>query len=148
MKLLSPHFSLEELTFSQTAVGHGINNSPSDLVIKHLTTLSKSLEKVREILGHPLHINSGYRCLALNELVHSFPNSAHILGFAADFVCFPFGSPIEIVREILKHPEIMFDQIIEEGTWVHFSVDPRMRQEVLTAHFVDGVAHYQKGLRS
>jgi putative chitinase len=35
----------------------------------------------------------------------------------------------------LKNAGIQFDQLIEEGSWVHASFDPRMRRELLTARF-------------
>ena len=146
MQLLSPHFSLEELTFSSTAVAHGIDNTASPEIVEHLAALAASLEKVRAILGFPLHIDSGYRCPDLNRVVRGVPDSAHVTGYAADFVCPQFGSPLDIVKKIVSYPMIQFDQMIQEGTWVHFSVDPAMRQQVLTAHFVDGVARYQEGV--
>ena len=146
MQLLSPHLSLEELTFSSTAVAHGIDNTASPEIVEHLAALAASLEKVRAILGSPLHIDSGYRCPDLNRIVRGVPDSAHVTGYAADFVCPQFGSPLDIVKKIVSYPMIQFDQVIQEGAWVHFSVAPAMRQQVLTAHFVDGVARYQKGV--
>jgi hypothetical protein len=56
------------------------------------------------------------------------------------------GEPLDIVKKIVSYPMIQFDQVIQEGAWVHFSVAPAMRQQVLTAHFVDGVARYQEGV--
>ena len=35
---------------------------------------------------------------------------------------------------------------LEELTFSSTAVAPAMRQQVLTAHFVDGVARYQKGV--
>lgn len=146
MTNLSPHFTLEELTFSSTATARGIDNSPSAEVTENLKTLAGGLERVRAVLGFPLHIDSGYRCPALNQAVRGVPTSAHTTGFAADFICPEFGSPLAIVEKIVDSGLIRFDQVIQEGTWVHFSVAPAMRQQVLTAHFVDGKATYQEGM--
>ncbi len=66
-------------------------------------------------------------------------------GFAADFVCPSFGSPLEIVKAIAVS-NINFDQCIQEGTWVHISFDPAMRREVLTANFHQGEAYYTEGV--
>ncbi len=141
---LTEHFSLLELTFSSTAERLGIDNTPPDDVIEHLKVTAAGLEKVRAVLGFPLHIDSGYRCDVLNAAVHGSKTSAHLDGYAADFICPAFGTPLEIVRVIVGSG-IQFDQCIQEGTWVHISFDPRMRKEVLTAHFQNGQATYTQG---
>jgi hypothetical protein len=108
--------------------------------------LAQGLEKVRAVMGISLHIDSGYRCPELNQLVRGVPTSAHVSGYAADFTCAAFGTPLEIVKKIAEYPQILFDQLIQEGTWIHFSVAPTMRQQILTAHFADGKATYTDGL--
>ena len=142
---LTEHFTLEELTFSPTAERQKINNTPSLEAVAHLTTLAEGLEKVRALLGGPIRITSGYRSPALNAAIGGAKNSAHMSGFAADFVCPLFGSPLDIVKEI-STSSVNFDQCIHEGTWVHISFDPDMRREVLTAHFHNGRAYYTEGV--
>jgi hypothetical protein len=142
---LSPHFSLDELTRSATAVRLGIDNTPPEGVFANLGILAQGLEEVRELLGHQLHIDSGYRCDILNAAVRGSRNSAHTKGYAADFVCPAYGTPLEIVRAIVAS-DIQFDQCIQEGTWVHISFDPQMRREVLTAHFSGGKVSYTAGV--
>lgn len=143
--MLSPHFSLDELTRSSTAVRLGIDNTPSDEIVSHLDALAAGLEEVRQLLGFPMLIDSGYRCAALNAAVRGSAHSAHMYGYAADFTCPGFGTPLEIVRAI-QASDIEFDQCIQEGTWVHISFDPRMRREVLTAHFEGGKVSYTEGV--
>ena len=138
---LSEHFSLEELTFSQTATRKGINNEPSEAVKANLAVLAKGLERVRAILLSPLHISSGYRSVELNRAIGGTAKSAHIDGYAADFTAPAFGSPEAIVRQ-LKRTGIQCDQCIMEGTWVHISFAPAMRNQFLTATFNNGVATY------
>lgn len=142
---LSEHFTLEELTFSQTAVRKGIDNTPSLEVVAHLTRLADSLEKVRQLLGGPVRITSGYRSTVLNAAVGGSKKSAHMAGYAADFVCPSFGYPLKIVKAIAAS-DIQFDQCIQEGTWVHISFDPDARRQVLTAHFSNGKATYTEGV--
>lgn len=143
---LTPNFALSEFVYSETATEQGIDNTPSAEVIANLTTLAHSLELVRSLLGFPLHINSGYRCPALNKAVKGVWNSAHLTGYAADIICPPFGTPLQIVEAIVKSG-IKFDQCIQEGRWCHFSVDPAMRQETLTASFdANGDATYTPGV--
>lgn len=117
---LSPHFTLEELTASETADRQGIDNQPTDVKVKnHLKFLAKNLEDVRECLGSPIHINSAYRSLVVNALLGSKPKSAHVKGLAADFVCPEFGTPKEIVKR-LSSSNVAYDQLILEfDRWVH-----------------------------
>lgn len=44
------------------------------------------LQPVRDFLGVPIRITSGYRCAAYNRSVGGVKNSQHILGKAADFI--------------------------------------------------------------
>ena len=91
---VSEHFSLEELTCSQTAARNGIDNTPDETVKAHLKVLCDTiLEPVRELLGCPLHVNSAYRCWKVNTLVNGSKTSQHPLGGAADIV--PTGIGLE-----------------------------------------------------
>ena len=76
----------------------------------------------------------------------SHPSSllkAHPKGFAADFICSQFGTPLKIVQALAKS-KIKFDQLIMEQTWVHVSFAPAMRQQILTATFTGGVPLYKE----
>ena len=129
--MLSEHFSLAEMVVSQTAARKGLDNTPGPGTVENLKALAATLEKVRAILGHPIHISSGYRSIAVNRAIGGVGTSAHCLGHACDFIAPGFGSPLEVCRAIAAS-DLKFDQLIEEGTWVHLSVDPRMRRQVLT----------------
>lgn len=84
---LSPHFCLEEFTKSSTAMKHGIKNTPPQEAVDNLKALCQGcLEPLREALGLPVVITSGYRTKTLNSmLAHSSERSQHMLGQAADF---------------------------------------------------------------
>jgi zinc D-Ala-D-Ala carboxypeptidase len=125
---LTPHFTLAELCVTS----HGPNNPPSAVIERLRTATAPMLEQVRTLLGdRPINVTSGYRSPAINAAVGGVATSAHLTGYAADFVCPDFGTPLEICGAISRSP-LDFDQLIQEGTWVHLSVDPRMRREVLT----------------
>lgn len=122
MTQLSPHFTLEEMIASQDASRSGIDNYPTANAYENLKTLAQSAEQVRELLGFPMLITSGYRCPALNSLVGSKPTSAHTSGLAIDFHCPGFGTPVEICKAIAAS-DIPFDQVIHEfGAWCHFAI--------------------------
>ena len=143
---LSEHFTLDELVHSRSATRLKIDNTPSPEIAQRLAKTAQGLEKVRTLLGgHPILISSGYRCKALNQAVGGSPNSAHLQGWAVDFTCPGYGPPLEIVRAIAVSP-IPFDQIINEGTWVHLSFEPSMRRKALSADCAAGKATYREGV--
>lgn len=139
---LSEHFTLQELTVSDTALRTGIKNIPTPNVIENLKLLAQGLEEVRALLDTPIFITSGYRSPTLNRFIGGSSNSAHCLGFAADFKCAGL-KPDEIVARI-KASKINYDQLIAEGVWTHISFDPRMRRQTLSALFDNkGKAQYR-----
>jgi hypothetical protein len=143
---LSKNFKLNEFTTSQTATRKGIDNTAPAPIIERLRMLANTLEQVRTLLGdNSIRISSGYRCLALNRAIGSGDTSAHVQGYAVDFTCPNFGTPKEVANKIAQS-DIKFDQLIYEGTWIHLSVDPRNRRDVLTANFKGGKATYTKGI--
>lgn len=142
---LSEHFTLDELIWSDTAARLRIDNAPDPIATSHLVAFADGLENVRSILGgRPIRINSGYRCEQLNRAIGGARNSAHLIGYAADFTCREFGAPLQIVRA-LQQGSIDFDQVIQEGSWVHVSFAPMSRRQVLTAHFGPGGTTYTMG---
>ncbi len=118
---LSPHFTLEELTASDTAARLGIDNTPSAAEIEKLTWLAGKLEELRAVVG-PLHVNSAYRCLALNRAIGSKDNSQHVLCEAADLKSLIGGvSPLQLCEQVARS-DLRFDQVIFEfSSWMHIS---------------------------
>jgi hypothetical protein len=130
--MLSNNFSLAEFIESDTAMRLKIRNVPSPKVLERLRNTAAGMERVRDILNDvPILISSGYRSPALNRAVGGSATSDHMDGDACDFKAPAFGPPINICHAIVKSG-LRFDQLIEEGTWVHISFGPRMRQQVLT----------------
>ena len=120
---LSPNFALDELTASETAAIHGIENTPDQATIQNLTRLANALQEVRALLGNKVVIvSSGYRSPELNQKVGGSATSDHCKGLAADFICPSYGTPDEIVRVVMASA-IPFKQVIREfDKWVHFSI--------------------------
>lgn len=134
---LSKHFKLSELTHSDTAEKHGIDNTPTP---QHLENLERytapGLENVREICGGlPVNVHVAYRNPAVNKLVGGTATSAHPLGLAAD-ISIPGQTPLQTARLIaaaMKAGKIKIDQLILERTppsTVHVSFDPRFRGQM------------------
>jgi len=128
---LSPHFTLAELTVSQSAARLGIDNNPPANVIKNLQRTALGLEGVRMLLGAPVLVSSGYRSPALNKAVGGSKNSQHMTGQAVDFICPGFGSPAQIVKTLVNSGMAYDQVIIEFDRWVHLSFADKPRRQAL-----------------
>lgn len=122
------YFTIEELTYSQTAVKRGIRNETTPEVEKNLTALvCVVLDPAREKWGKPILVTSGYRCPELNKAVGGVPTSQHLKGEAADIVAGSRRENAELGRLIVKSG--CFDQVIFENSnkectecdWIHVS---------------------------
>jgi hypothetical protein len=126
----------------------GIDNMPPTRVLATLrNVLIPAMQEVRDLLGMPVVIKSGYRSPELNTIVRGARTSDHLTGHAADFVAPGFGSARDVCLFLVgRMPGFKFDQLIHEGGWVHLSFAPRRRNEVLTAHFAASGVNYTRGL--
>lgn len=142
---LTQHFSLAELTASDTARIKKIDNTAPPDVVKNLKRVAEMLEQVRALVGAPIKVSSGYRAPALNKAVGGAANSMHALGLAADISTSAL-SPKALAWMIFQS-EIVFDQLIYEGSWVHIGLqNGKPRRQVLTAKFGPGGTTYVSGI--
>ena len=82
---LSENFDLEEFTRSDKAKELGITNEPGEKELAALRVLvGRTIQPLRDKLGLPIHVNSGYRCPELNKAIGGVPTSQHQKGEAAD----------------------------------------------------------------
>lgn len=129
---LSEHFSLEEATFSDTAIRLGINNQPNEQQLQNMKTVAENMEKVRALLGKGIKVNSWLRLPEVNVAVGGSKISSHMDGWAVDFTCSGFGDPYAVCKAI-EASDIKFDQMIHEfGRWTHISFAPEMRMQAMT----------------
>jgi zinc D-Ala-D-Ala carboxypeptidase len=119
---MTPHFTLEELTASETAERNGWDNSPNEQELANLVRLAEFLEQVKEVLaGKPIIISSGLRTKKVNDAVGSKDTSQHRIGCAADFRGAGM-TPDEVVKAIVASG-IEYDQVIREfDRWTHISI--------------------------
>jgi hypothetical protein len=117
--LLSPHFSLEELTITDH---REYSNEPNETERTNLVRLANFLEQVKFVLGGvPIMVNSAYRSAQVNAAVGSKETSQHRVGCAADFRV-PGMTPDQVVQAIISS-QLEFDQVIREfDRWTHISV--------------------------
>lgn len=148
---LSENFTLQEFTKSQTALRHGIDNTPSE---EHLSAAKKLfaevVQPVRDQFGVTV-INSGYRGPELNAKVGGSSRSQHCKGEAVDIEV-PGVPNAEVAQWIADNTD--FDQLILEfytpgvpdSGWVHVSHTTENRGEILTAMKENGKTVYKRGL--
>lgn len=142
---LSPHFSLREMLFSDTAARMGREVIPTDEQVANATRLCQVLlEPIRKELGRPITIISGIRPDWLNTAVGGSPKSAHMFGRAAD-VLVAGMSPDTFARWI-RQRGYPVDQVISEfGRWTHIALPDtgKPRNQYLTATKVNGATRYE-----
>ena len=81
---LSKNFTLQELTYSATALRLGIDNKPTKEGVMKLTLLATELlQPLRNEVGS-IRITSGYRSPQLSEVIGSSSNSQHCRYEAVD----------------------------------------------------------------
>ena len=118
---ITPHFTLEELTASETAERNGWDNTPGEAELANLKRLANLLEQVRALVNKPVMVNSAYRSKKVNDAVVSKDTSQHRLGCAAD-IRVPGMTPDQVCRAVIASG-IAYDQIIREfDRWTHISV--------------------------
>lgn len=120
---MTPHFSLEEFTASDTAARLGIDNDLPDELREAAHQTLEMMERIRFHIDAPISITSGYRCEALNRAVGSKPGSDHTMAFAVDFKAPKAGTPFAIAASLAPVFKIIGigQLILEFGTWVHVS---------------------------
>lgn len=118
---LSPNFSLDELTRSDYAARHGLDNTPDAKTLENLKRLAELLEQVRAVCNTPIVVSSGYRSPAVNAGVGGSKTSQHMMGCAADIRALRM-SVDELMKKVVNST-VKYDQIILEfNSWVHISV--------------------------
>ena len=134
------HFSFNQFFHSTVAESCGILNLPDPeheqfirgniiLLVDHV------LDPIRDHVGLPILINSGFRCPSLNELVGGKESSQHLVGRAADFTV--LGMTVRDHKDLAYWcaDNIDFDQLIvyPKRKFIHISyVSPESnRHEVL-----------------
>ena len=107
---LSNNFTLDELLYSRIANEHGLLNKPNSMQLAALRDLvTNVLQPLRDFLGAPIAITSGFRSPEVNRLAGGVPSSQHIRGEAAD--CYVPDGPQFLLQKLLDSG-IEFDQVI------------------------------------
>ena len=144
--ILTEHFTLEELTKSDTASRKGIENNPGAEAIRNLIMVSNMiLARVREHYRTPFSPTSGFRGLELNREIGSSDKSQHVEGKAVDFEV-PGIDNKDVALWVKEN--CSYDQLIlefyKEGNphsgWVHCSYDIDKDPQRMKSNIFDGKA--------
>ena len=122
---LSEHFRLKEFIDSPKADSLGIDNRPDWEAVINLRNLCREvLEPLRQHEDHPIHVNSGYRCMELNEAVHGVGDSQHLRGEAADLHLPDVATGrrwYKFIVENLDFDQLLFEYRRTGVRWLHVS---------------------------
>jgi len=150
---LTANFTLSELTKSETALRHNMDNTPGEKEIENLKRLAeKVLQPVREHYQRGVKVNSGYRAPAVNQKVGGSPTSDHCKGQASDIEIpgVPNADLAKWITENLDFTQVILEfytQGIPDSGWVHVSYDPEnLKKQALTAVKQNGKTVYLPGL--
>lgn len=117
---LSDYFTLGEFIQSRTACTQNIIAQfvyRKDIVDNIRFLHDKLLLPLRQAIGAPIIINSGYRCRALNSAVGGATNSLHLWGLAADITAGDRQSMLIEAARLFK-----FHELILHKTYIHISI--------------------------
>ena len=128
---LTPHFTDIEICKTSFSKYKQKNLEEGTKQLGKLYMLAGFAERVREIVGKPLIITSGYRCDGLNKAVKGSSASQHRLCEAIDFKV--KGMTNQQVACKIAASDLKFQQLIIENSgsaeWVHISIGSK--REVL-----------------
>lgn len=132
MNYLSEHFTLDEMTRSQTATEKRIDNTPPEAAVCNLKILcTQVLEPVRAKIGRPIVITSGYRCAKLNAAVGGVLKSYHTKGMAADIRIDNLKDAYNLAKLLNDRPltDLVLIEHSSSAQWLHvqWSRYPRHR---------------------
>lgn len=150
---LTKNFTLHEMTKSETALRHDLDNTPDQTVISNLQALAVNvLQPIRDHYGRGVKVNSGFRHPEVNARVGGSRTSDHTRGMAADIEIpgVPNAELAEWIKANLPFTQVILEfytQGIPDSGWVHVSYDPaNLKKQALTAIKQDGKTVYLNGL--
>ena len=99
---MTKNFSLNEFNCRDK------NNTPvPENLMPNLWLLVENLQTLRDEIGEPIHINSGYRTKAHNKAVGGEKNSFHLKAMAAD---------ITVKNKTPKQVKTIIEKLIKNGS--------------------------------
>lgn len=128
---LTPNFTFFELCNTSVEKYKKLNLEKAQEQIGKMYQLAGFAERVREIVGYPLIVTSGYRCTSLNNYLGGALISQHLLCEAIDIVCKKMT--VKGMYNKIKASDLKYDQMIIESNksgseWLHISIGSRKQR--------------------
>jgi hypothetical protein len=141
---LSRHVTIDEFIYSPTAIKKGIHNTMNATQVHNAIQLCENVfEPIRNHVGKPIKISSGFRCDQLNKLIGGASGSQHTKAEAFDLEL----TDRKLFDWIIKNVEA--DQYIFEfgndshANWFHISYRKgNNRKQALRAIKIGGKTQY------
>lgn len=116
---LTRNFTLQEFACNDE------NHTPvPDELLPNIKLLAENLQVLRDFLGCPIQINSGYRTPAYNKKIGGAPLSQHVQGRAAD-IRTPKFTPAQVhaaILQLINEGKMMQGGVGFYDSWVHYDV--------------------------
>jgi uncharacterized protein YcbK (DUF882 family) len=114
---LTQNFNLNEF-----ASKDGADMPPE--VFKNVVLVAKNLQVLRDFVGQPIKVNSGYRSPAHNKSIGGASRSQHVKGKAADIVIKGHKPQVvaEIIIELIKAGKMSQGGIGVYNTFTHYDI--------------------------
>lgn len=150
--VISNNITYAEATKSQSAIRHGIDNTPNEVQLSNMKTVAEEVfEPLRKFYNTPIAITSFFRSVELNKKIKGSKTSQHCTGEAMDIDGDVFGKVTnKQIFDFIKS-NLDFDQLIWEfgndsnPDWVHVSYSKeKNRKEILRAKNLNGKTVYIK----
>lgn len=97
--------------------------------LSNVIKLANELQKLRDVIGCPIHINSGYRTPSYNaSLEGSAPHSQHMLALAADCTTIDYtpNQFADLVEKLIAEGKVNFKGVGRYNGFTH--LDCRQRK--------------------
>lgn len=123
MGSISKSFSYHEFERSDVATEYRITNKIMSFEVRDAikSLVLNLLQPLRDAIGRPLNISSGYRCPELNShwRINGSSTSQHLKGEAADVWCATL-TPYDLACKVVELG-LHYDQMILYNGFVHLS---------------------------
>lgn len=137
-EFVSRDFRLSEFSASASHPSL-VREVPRALVPRVQQLATHGLQPIRDAIGRPMRILSGYRSSALNRAVGGSPTSQHVVGEAADWTCDDLDQAWGVVLDLVRDGKLReIGQIIRypDRGFVHLAlVSGRFPRATICVHW-------------
>lgn len=128
---LTPNFTFFEMVGTSVVKFQKKNMEEAKKQMGKMYMLAGFAERVREIVGYPIIVTSGFRCISLNNYLGGALVSQHLLCEAIDIVCKKMT--VKGMYNKIKASDLKYDQMIIEtnksgAEWLHISIGSRKQR--------------------